>query len=631
MKGRFCLLTLLCVALVTWAGHAFAAGCTLHKLAELPVTMTGLRPVVSTKINGVEATFIADSGAFYSMITPNAASQYNLSVKPLPFELLVWGVGGATRASYTTVKTFTFANTPFRNVEFIVAGSDVGAGTVGLLGQNILRIGDVEYDLANGVIRLWRPQDCDKSELAYWATDKPFSVMDIDWASKQSPHTKGVAYVNGAKITVMFDTGAAQSLLKLRAAERAGIKPGGEGVLPAGYSHGLGRRGVQTWVAPFASFKIGDEEVRNTRLRLGDITLEEADMLIGADFFLSHRVYVATSQRKLYFTYNGGPVFNLNAVPLSVQHAEEPPSDASPGDASPGDASPGDASPAAATASPAGQTATPPAAAVGSAQPKEILDQPTDAAGFSRRGAAFAARHDYEHAIADLTRACELAPNEVQYFYERGMARLGNRQPFQAMTDFDQALKLKPDDVPSLMARSELRIESRDAPSAATDLDAVDRVAPKDADARLGLATSYLRLGRLESAIAQYDLWLPSHYEDARKVEAFIGRCRARGLLGRDLPKALSDCNDAVKLNSRIPRALDSRGLVRLRMGDIDKSIADYEAALALAPKFAWALYGRGLGELHKGLTSQGQADLAAATALQPSIANEAKHFGLTP
>jgi tetratricopeptide (TPR) repeat protein len=615
MKGRFCRPTLLGVILATCAGHSYAAGCTLGKLAELPVTMTGLRPVVSTKINGADATFIADSGAFYSMITPNAAAQYNLSVKPLPFELLVWGVGGASRASYTTVKTFTFANAPFRNIEFIVAGSDVGAGTVGLIGQNILRIGDVEYDLANGVIRLWHPKDCDKSALAYWATDKPYSVMDIEWASKQSPHTKGVAYVNGTKMTVMFDTGAAQSLLKLRAAERAGIKPGGEGVVEAGYSHGVGRRGVQTWVAPFTSFKIGEEEVRNTRLRFGDLALEEADMLIGADFFLSHRVYVASSQRKLYFTYNGGPVFNLNAVPLSVQHADEPGS--------------ADAAPATGATSPAGPTSTPPAA--GTAQPKEILDQPTDAAGFGRRGAAFAARHDYEHAIADLTRACELAPNEAQYFYERGMARLGNRQPFQAMTDFDQALTLKPDDVPSRMARSELRLAGRDAPSAAGDLDAVDRVAPKDADVRLALATSYLRLGRLESAIAQYDLWLPSHYEDSRKIEAFIGRCRARGLLGQDLPKALSDCNDAVKLNSKVPRAFDSRGLVRLRMGDFDKSIADYDAALALAPKFAWALYGRGLDELHKGRTSQGEADIAAARALQPAIANEAKHFGLTP
>jgi tetratricopeptide (TPR) repeat protein len=617
MKGRVSVLTLLGVSLVTSAGGALAAGCTLAKLTELPVTMTGLRPVVSAKINGTDATFIADSGAFYSLITPNAAAQLGLRVQPLSYELTLYGTGGSSRAMYTAVKRFTLANISLSNAEFAVGGSDVGAGTVGLIGQNILRAGDVEYDLANGTIKLWRPKDCGKSELAYWAGDKPYSVIDIEWASFASPHTKGVAYVNGAKITVMFDTGAAQSVLKLRAAERAGITPDSNGVVQAGYSHGLGRRGVQTWVAPFSSFKIGDEEVRNTRLRFGDISLDTADMLIGADFFLSHRVYVASSQRKLYFTYNGGPVFNLNAVPLSVQHADEP------GTATAGTNTP--QGPGASGDTTAGGGGAP------SADGTPAAATPTDAADFSRRGTAFAARHDYEHAIADLTRACELGPNEPQYFYQRGMARLGNRQPFQAMTDFDQALKLKPDDVPSLIARSELRLEGRDVSSAAADLDAADRAVPKDADVRLGLAGLYARSGRFESAITQYDLWLPAHYEDSRRIEAFIGRCRARALLGQDLPKALSDCNDAVRLNPKAPRALDSRGLVRLRMGDFDKSIADYDAALTVAPRFAWSLYGRGLDEVRKGMSSKGQADMAAATALQPAIANEARHFGLNP
>ena len=35
-------------------------------------------------------------------------------------------------------------------------------------------------------------------------------------------------------------------------------------------------------------------------------------MLLGADFFLSHRILVSNSQHKLYFTYNGGPVFQLD-------------------------------------------------------------------------------------------------------------------------------------------------------------------------------------------------------------------------------------------------------------------------------------------------------------------------------
>jgi hypothetical protein len=35
---------------------------------------------------------------------------------------------------------------------------------------------------------------------------------------------------------------------------------------------------------------------------------------LGADFLRSHRVLVAHSQRKMYFTYAGGPVFPLNRL-----------------------------------------------------------------------------------------------------------------------------------------------------------------------------------------------------------------------------------------------------------------------------------------------------------------------------
>jgi Flp pilus assembly protein TadD len=77
-------------------------------------------------------------------------------------------------------------------------------------------------------------------------------------------------------------------------------------------------------------------------------------------------------------------------------------------------------------------------------------DAPVDAAGFSRRGTAFAARHDLEYAIADLTRACELAPTEAQYFYELGRAHRENRQPVLAMADFDQTLQLAPEHLDSM-------------------------------------------------------------------------------------------------------------------------------------------------------------------------------------
>ncbi|MGB6306191.1 MAG: aspartyl protease family protein [Steroidobacteraceae bacterium] len=280
-------------------------------MAELPVTMSGSTPLVTAQINGQDAQFVADSGAFYSVITQAGAARYRLELSPAPVGFHVKGIAGDFDPSIATVKLFALAGVPIRNVQFLVGGGSVGnSENVGVLGQNIFRIADVEYDLAKGVIRLMRTEGCGHALLAYWATaSQPYSVIDIEHATALQPHTAGTAYVNGAKIRVTFDTGAAASLLTLKAAERAGVKPDSAGVVPAGYIQGIGRGAVKTYIGSFASFKIGDEEIRNTRLRFGGISLEDADMLLGADFFLAHRIYVARSENKLFFTYNGGRVF----------------------------------------------------------------------------------------------------------------------------------------------------------------------------------------------------------------------------------------------------------------------------------------------------------------------------------
>jgi predicted aspartyl protease len=48
--------------------------------------------------------------------------------------------------------------------------------------------------------------------------------MDINKIARGSPHTIGVAYVNGKQISAMFDTGTRTSALTQKAAERAGVK-----------------------------------------------------------------------------------------------------------------------------------------------------------------------------------------------------------------------------------------------------------------------------------------------------------------------------------------------------------------------------------------------------------------------
>jgi tetratricopeptide (TPR) repeat protein len=566
------------------------AGCQIFKLAELPVTMAGLRPLVPARINGADALFIADSGAFYSVITPTSAEQYRLKLHSAPFNLRLEGVGGRSEASAAYVEELTLADQTVRHIEFLVASVAMEGDAAGLLGSNVLGMADAEYDLAKGVIRLMRPgEGCNKASLAYWAGSEPYSLIDIDRVRKGT-RILSTARLNGHRIHVLFDTGAATSFVARRAASRAGFAPDAPGVVAAGFAVGIGSQNVQSWIATFASFKVGDEEIHNARLRVGDADLGDSDMLLGADFFLSHHVYVANSREQLYFTYNGGPVFDLRQLPSHEGGADQSPS-----------------------------------------APKEAQDEPTDAAGFGRRGAAYAARRDFEHAISDLTRAIELDPKEAGYVRQRALARWSNGQPDLAMADLDQALKLKPDDIDALLSRARLHLGAHGISAASADLQAADRLAASQANVRLEIADAYSQADLLEPAIAQYDLWIASHPEDATLSRAKNGRCWARALLGSDLDKALKDCNDAIRMIDKSPAMLDSRGLVLLRLGRYDKSIADYDASLALNPRNAWSLYGRGIDRLRKGLAAEGQADIAAAIAIRPTIADDAKKHGITP
>jgi hypothetical protein len=80
-----------------------AEPCTLARVAELPVTMLGLRPTVHAAINGTDALFIADSGAFFNTLTPAGAAQLQLRLDAAPFGFYVTGVGGEATTWLTTV------------------------------------------------------------------------------------------------------------------------------------------------------------------------------------------------------------------------------------------------------------------------------------------------------------------------------------------------------------------------------------------------------------------------------------------------------------------------------------------------------------------------------------------------
>jgi hypothetical protein len=123
MKPNAILLTaLVTLTLCVPTGDALAK-CKLGKLAEIPVIMNGMRPTITAKINGSDAAFLVDSGAFYSSLTLASAAQFKLPLSPAPHE-------------------------------FLVGGSEPGSGVAGLLGQNILRPGSPDFTDHRALVQL---------------------------------------------------------------------------------------------------------------------------------------------------------------------------------------------------------------------------------------------------------------------------------------------------------------------------------------------------------------------------------------------------------------------------------------------------------------------------------------------
>ena len=579
MQRRRRTLASLAAALVLILPAAALADCGIQVM-ELPVKMVGTRAIATVEINGEPVPLMVDSGAFFSMLTEGAAMQLKLPVHELPDGLEVRGLVGKVDAKATTVDHLRLQKGDIPNVDFIVGGNEPGAGAMGMLGRNVLSFIDIEYDLANGLIRFVLPNDgCDKANMAYWAGKTPVSVIDLlSPIADSTPAVLGEIRLNGQRTTALFDTGAT-TIVSLRAARRAGVKEAD--MTPIGRMTGAGHGQADSWTAPFQRVELGGEAVLNNQLDVGDFSMDDAGMLVGIDFFLSHRIYISNKQLRMFFTYNGGPVFARNvAVPVASASA---------------------------------------AAGAGSLTADEL----------ARRGAASLTRGDLAAALDDLDLACALEPGNASFFATRAQVHRQRQDYDRTMADLDTALQLAPTLGEARMARAWQRFGHRDRDLALGDLAELDRTLPPQAPSRSDMARLYEALGLPAQVIAQLNLWIDAHPHDRSLESAWNARCWARMELNADLDRAMDDCNKAVNANENNASYLDSRAWVWLRLGKPEKALDDFDLGLSIFPSDVWSLYGRGEAYLILGDVAQGRADLAAARATDAHIDEKIMKAGM--
>jgi len=302
-------------------GAAAESKCRMGRIAEWPLRAEGRVPVTDGEINGQKVGVLLDTGAELSFILRSAARRLGLTRRGAG---RVFGVGGEDHAEVTQVDEFRIGEAVRKNWRVLVAGEGGSDDIAVFLGDPFFEQVDVEFDLAHNAVRLYETKDCEGVSLAYWATE-PAGEVPIEAGS-------GIRFtvsVNGKPVRAQLDSGASSSVLSKPDAARLGVAPESPGVVPtACITAGDSKRTLESWVGQFESFAIGNERIRNPRIRFADLWRNMAytetgsrlpsrfaglpDMLLGVDFLRAHRVLVARSQRKMYFTYAGGTVFRSN-------------------------------------------------------------------------------------------------------------------------------------------------------------------------------------------------------------------------------------------------------------------------------------------------------------------------------
>jgi tetratricopeptide (TPR) repeat protein len=203
---------------------------------------------------------------------------------------------------------------------------------------------------------------------------------------------------------------------------------------------------------------------------------------------------------------------------------------------------------------------------------------------------------------------------------------IGLKRLNEAMDAIEAALAIDVLDAGLYAARGDVLLAQGEPRKALADFSQAIKLRWNFAYAYERRAVARRTLGDLELALDDYDQAIK---HDAKRAEAFIGRCWTRAVADKAVALAAADCNTALRLKAGNAEALESRCFVRYRLGEFAAAIGDCDAALKADASRAGALYLRGLAKRASG-DAGGSADITKAKAQRGDVASEFAAYGVT-
>lgn len=258
-------------------------------------------------IGGRAASMLIDTGSDAGLFTELGADRLRLA-RDSSQRTVMQGTGGTGR----TVPNVFYPDLIIGALRLQGGSMPVGGlpgmpvvtpPVAGLIGADVLAQFDVEFDLPQRRIVFWQIRS-----LSLLCSPPPVweGVFDTIPLERHGNRLTVAAKLDGSTITALVDSGARSRILSRRAAARLGVDADRLDGDPGGITAGVDMHETSYHWHRFKTLTIGGETQKRPVLTVAPLD-EQADLLLGADWFATHDVWISYSTNQMFVRARGQP------------------------------------------------------------------------------------------------------------------------------------------------------------------------------------------------------------------------------------------------------------------------------------------------------------------------------------
>jgi predicted aspartyl protease len=270
-----------------------AAGCHVELRADVPMTLTRLRLMITAEANGQPLRLEVDTGAA-GVAALSAAAVGRLALKPSAVaNEFLYGFGGIVPREAITLDSLAVGAAALHDVKVDALGA-LRPGIDGILGLGFLARYDLDLDPAAGRLRLYRTEGCRGTVIPF---AEPYVTVSL--ARDPFPAVSMPIKIEGNTLSALIDTGSQFSIVSKTAALRLGVSAKALAADPSVEATDFSGKKILCPIHSFHGIAIDGQSYRVLRLPVIDTSVP-FDFWLGIDYLRNQRDWISFATSKMF-------------------------------------------------------------------------------------------------------------------------------------------------------------------------------------------------------------------------------------------------------------------------------------------------------------------------------------------